>query len=272
MSRKINSNLLKKNRSNKWSFNYVVKTKEEMSFFLFKNYVIYNVLKILLIKYQLLMLNCKLYKTNSLVHLYVSYLNIRKKKNFNCKNYPVENSLFINKIIKVLNEYTKNKLNFYLIIQNVKKYLIQLKTFFTYNWVKKRVVAKIKKFANKYNMLKTLLQIFFIVITKPNSAKLLSSYISYIFRFKAYKKDHLKFFKLFKTIIQTILNSKISIISGIKIILSGRINGFSRSRTRYFQHGNMPLNTFNVKIDYASNTAFTVNGTLGIKVWVFEKG
>ena len=243
-----------------------------MPFFFIKNYVIFNVLKTILAKYKLLTLNCKLYKTNSLIHIYLSYINIRKKKTKDLSDRSkIETSLFINKIINTLNEYTKNKLNFYIIVQNVKKYLIQLKLFSTYNWIKKRVQAKLKKYANKYKILNTLLQIFFIVITKSNSAQLLSSYISYIFRFKAYKKDHLKLFKLFKTIIQLIIYSKISIISGIKIILSGRINGFARSRTRYFQQGHMPLNTFNVNIDYASNTAYSINGTLGVKVWIFEK-
>jgi len=81
MSRKINSNLLKINKFNRWSFNHIIKTKEEMPFFFIKNYVIFNVLKTILAKYKLLTLNCKLYKTNSLIHIYLSYINIRKKKN-----------------------------------------------------------------------------------------------------------------------------------------------------------------------------------------------
>jgi len=146
MSRKINSNLLKKNKYNKWVLNYLTKTKEEMSFFVLRNYVILNVLKTLFIKSKLLILNCKLHKTSSLIQIYLSYVNIKpkKQKTFNDKN-KIETSLFINKILKVLNEYTKNKLNFYIIIQNVKKYLIQLKLFSTYNIVKKKNVCKNEK-------------------------------------------------------------------------------------------------------------------------------
>jgi len=269
MSRKINSNLLKKNKLNQWSYNYRITTKEEISFFLISNYVINNVLQTLFIKHQLMLVSCKFYQTNSLIHIYIAYLNIKtKSKKTRTK---IETSLFINKIVNLLNNYTKNKLNFYIIIKNIHKYFIQLKLFYRYNLIKKRIYAKIKKYGNKYNILETLLQIFFVIITKSNSAKLLANYISHILKFKMYKKDHLKLLKLFKTIIQLILKTKISIVAGIKIILSGRLNGFSRSRTRYLQFGMMPLNTFNVNINYASRTAYTINGTLGVKVWIFEK-
>ena len=111
----------------------------------------------------------------------------------------------------------------------------------------------------------------FIIMTTSDSAKLLTHYLSTIFKYKTLKKEHLKLFKIFKSLVKTFLISKFTIYTGLKIILSGRINGFSRARTRMFQQGNMPLNTFNVKIHYAYKTAYTLNGTIGIKVWLYEK-
>jgi len=272
MSRKINSNLLKKNKIENWPYVNISKTNEEIPFYLYRNSVILNVLKKLFAKSKIFILNCKIYQTNSLLHIFLSYINGRTKNSKQLHNQNrVEDSLFVNKLIKSLDNYTKNKLNFYIIVQNIQKYIIQLKQFNNYTLLKKKLYLKFKKYENKYAFLKTLLQIFFIIVTKPNSAQLLADYIGFIYKLKIYRKDHLRLFKLFKTITKTLLASKISIISGIKIIIGGRINGFARSRSRFFQHGGMPLNTFDVKIDYAYNTSFTVNGTLGIKVWIFEK-
>ncbi len=58
---------------------------------------------------------------------------------------------------------------------------------------------------------------------------------------------------------------------GIKILISGRLNGAEISRSEQFLLGTVPLHTFRVQIDYAANTAFTTYGTVGIKVWVYRK-
>lgn len=269
MSILTNSKLLKKNRLDRWTLLNCTKIKEEHSFFLFKNYFIVNVLNKLFLKNNLFLLNCQLFQTSSLIHFYLSYINLKTKKSKNNSN--IEISLFLRKIFKILNSYTNNKLSFYIILQNVQKYLIQLKRFLSFSSIKKSVFSKIKKYQMKYKFLKNLLQIFFFVMIKSNSAQLLSNYFSYICKIKIHKKDHLNFFKLFKIIIQKIIKSKISTVLGIKILLSGRINGLSRSRTKLFQYGNIPTNTFSCKIDYACKTSFSVNGTLGVKVWILNK-
>ena len=119
--------------------------------------------------------------------------------------------------------------------------------------------------------MKTSLKLFLIILKKPNTATLLSEYISSLFKFKIYKKEHLKIFKLFKLIIKVLLTLNFSIYNGLKLSIKGRINGFARAKTRTFQSGIMPLNTFNARIYYAKNTAFTKNGTIGIKVWMYEQ-
>ena len=57
-------------------------------------------------------------------------------------------------------------------------------------------------------------------------------------------------------------------IKGIKIHLSGRLNGVDRARTVKFNWGSLPLNTLKTKMEFAKNTAFTKYGTIGIKVWI----
>lgn len=55
---------------------------------------------------------------------------------------------------------------------------------------------------------------------------------------------------------------------GVKIIISGRLNGAEIARTEKFQDGSIPLSRFNVDIDYYVYHALTTFGVIGVKVWV----
>ena len=55
---------------------------------------------------------------------------------------------------------------------------------------------------------------------------------------------------------------------GIKIRISGRLNGAEMARSEEFKEGRTPLHTFRADIDYALKEALTVYGKLGIKVWI----
>ncbi|MBW4538328.1 MAG: 30S ribosomal protein S3 [Myxacorys chilensis ATA2-1-KO14] len=59
-------------------------------------------------------------------------------------------------------------------------------------------------------------------------------------------------------------------IEGIKIQVSGRLNGAEIARPEWTREGRVPLHTLRADIDYAYCTAATIYGTLGIKVWVFK--
>lgn len=55
---------------------------------------------------------------------------------------------------------------------------------------------------------------------------------------------------------------------GIKITVSGRLNGAEMSRTETFKEGRIPLHTFRADIDYHQSEAHTKMGRIGIKVWI----
>jgi small subunit ribosomal protein S3 len=59
-------------------------------------------------------------------------------------------------------------------------------------------------------------------------------------------------------------------IQGIKVQVSGRLNGAEIARTEWTREGRVPLHTLRADIDYAYCTAKTIYGILGIKVWVFK--
>jgi small subunit ribosomal protein S3 len=55
---------------------------------------------------------------------------------------------------------------------------------------------------------------------------------------------------------------------GIKVQISGRLNGGEIARNETFKEGRVPLHTLRADIDYAVSTSFTTYGTVGLKVWI----
>jgi ribosomal protein S3 len=58
-------------------------------------------------------------------------------------------------------------------------------------------------------------------------------------------------------------------IKGIKIEVSGRLNGVEIARSEWKRDGRVPLHTLRAKIDYIHERADTIYGVIGIKVWLF---
>jgi hypothetical protein len=60
-------------------------------------------------------------------------------------------------------------------------------------------------------------------------------------------------------------------IHGIRIQLKGRFKGIKRPKKIRFREGMVPFNTFRALIDYSYETAISVNGSFGLKVWICYK-
>ena len=59
-------------------------------------------------------------------------------------------------------------------------------------------------------------------------------------------------------------------VKGIKIQVSGRLNGAEMARSEWIREGRVPLQTLRADIDYGTAEANTIYGILGIKVWLFR--
>ncbi len=73
-----------------------------------------------------------------------------------------------------------------------------------------------------------------------------------------------------RAIKQTIKKVQRSSMKGIKIQVSGRLNGVEMARSEWKRDGRVPLHTLRAKIDYTHHRAETIYGTIGIKVWLFS--
>jgi small subunit ribosomal protein S3 len=57
---------------------------------------------------------------------------------------------------------------------------------------------------------------------------------------------------------------------GVKVRVSGRLNGSEIARTEWAREGRVPLHTFRADIDYGLGEARTTYGVIGVKVWIFK--
>ena len=57
---------------------------------------------------------------------------------------------------------------------------------------------------------------------------------------------------------------------GIKVRVSGRLNGAEIARSEWYLQGQLPLHTLRADIDYGFAQAYTTYGVIGIKVWVYR--
>lgn len=59
-------------------------------------------------------------------------------------------------------------------------------------------------------------------------------------------------------------------VKGVKILVSGRLNGVDIARAEKFISGKIPLHTLRADIDYSRGVANTTYGVIGIKVWIYK--
>ena len=57
---------------------------------------------------------------------------------------------------------------------------------------------------------------------------------------------------------------------GIKVTVSGRLNGADIARSEWYREGRVPLHTLRADVDYGTAVGKTTYGVLGIKVWIYK--
>lgn len=57
---------------------------------------------------------------------------------------------------------------------------------------------------------------------------------------------------------------------GIKIQISGRLNGIEKAKTEWYRKGSIPLNTIVAQIEYTQKTVITKYGSIGLKIWLIN--
>ena len=59
-------------------------------------------------------------------------------------------------------------------------------------------------------------------------------------------------------------------VQGVKITVSGRLNGADMARTESDKQGRIPLSTFRADVDFRNGRANLPYGVIGVKVWIYR--
>jgi len=207
-----------------------------------------------------------------------NYYKIRKYLNFhsNFLNLPVkipvstQNSLYdlnlkvegaLNNLFKVLNLFTNSKFNIIINFSCLNKNLNFVKQIQIKNFVMLQKFKGAPFFKEGFELL-------FYTVHINNSANLLAKFIATQIKKVKRHKFFLSFLKQTLTILSSFSSSK---IKGIKIMVTGRLNGVPRAKHKIITIGDVSIQSINEIIDYSQVTTHNSNGSYGIKVWIIEK-
>jgi ribosomal protein S3 len=176
----------------------------------------------------------------------------------------IENSIknnILNNMFNTINLFMNNKWDIVINFSCTNKDLNFFKIY------QKRNLILLQKFRGA-PFFKDGIELLFHVTYNRNSANLLAKFVSSQIKKIKRHKFYLAFLKKTLTVL---LNSTLSKVQGIKIIVKGRLNGAPRAKHKIITIGDVPTQRINVSMDYAQTTSHNVNGSYGVKVWVIGK-
>jgi ribosomal protein S3 len=241
-----------------WQAKYFEKSAKESHVNIFRSLEIENYLKQLLKKKGYNLHSYRLNFANSVLQIFVSaYKKIsfnKKNNNFKTKKTELLTNIKSKNILKTLSKFTDNKLHISLKILNLNSHNRQSKPKNGINLSRFRMPE--------------IDQLYPLVVNQEDSAKLLGTFIA---EYLKTTRRHNSFFGSLSKSLNLALKQPKSKIKGIKILIKGRLNNAARSKNQYIKIGTIPLITKSRTVDYSESTAFTPNGTIGIKIWISHK-
>lgn len=112
------------------------------------------------------------------------------------------------------------------------------------------------------------MQLFSLMNTTKNTSGLLSKFIAKFFKVFHRTRKINKFLRFLQDFVDSLSSSTGNDLrlKGLKIQIKGRFSGASRTKTRVFERGQIPLQTFKHEINYSLAHTHTSYGVFGIKV------
>nr|AWI68494.1 ribosomal protein S3 [Pediastrum duplex] len=190
------------------------------------------------------------------------------------------------KNLRKIRKFTKQQANFLFGIHLNENYNNEERR---HDVVKNKVLQTIKQINRKNELQKTFQEIFFEQLQKLKTTYLMNLELTPKISFKFYSVkpqnletkasfvadsivDDLEKRKAFRRVIKKAKEDlmKTSKVKGVKIQVSGRLNGAEIARSEWVRSGRVPLQTLRANIDYCYKTAYTIYGIIGVKVWIYK--
>jgi len=274
MGQKTNSNILRLGLKKKeWNSKYIEKQAEELSFYVYNDLEIKKYLDRFFQLHGLILHDCKINYSSNSIDVFVSYFATKralKSQNFKSKKKATtlsnkRDSDFVEILLESLTQFTNKKINISFTFQNLNG-MFSLKFTKRQVFLLRNIKLQLSQFSRSV-FFKEAITLLSVVVQKRQSSKLLAQFIAFQF---SVTKRHNFFLVFLKQALTLMLRSSVSKVLGLKIIISGRFNGAPRARSNIIQIGSVPLQSFKSRISHAQSTAYTPNGTFGIKVWICE--
>ncbi len=186
-------------------------------------------------------------------------LNLQQEKGIQIKIYgliPKSKDLARNLSKYFVTAYTNLNSKALFILNSLKNYVKPFTNLIIRQKIKSLANIFQKKYSKKYFISICFAKSYF------ENATLITKYISNKI------KNRVPFRRVLK---QVISKAQLTNIEGIKVQVSGRLNGIEIARSEWKKEGRVPLHTLEANIDYAHDSVETIYGLIGIKVWLFSK-
>lgn len=166
--------------------------------------------------------------------------------------------LLIRQFFESLTKFTSKKFNIFLMLQHLNGNIKQTTG---------KESVKLRKYKDN-EFFQEGVKILITCATNKKSSKLLAQFVA--IQLKKLKR-HNFFLRFIKNSLALLKKNIFSKFKGIKIKVKGRLNGRPRARNRVIKiASNIPVLSIKSNINYSEATAFTPNGTFGVKVWIHE--
>lgn len=283
MGQKTNPNILRLGINKSWDFKNIEKKPQEIAKYSFKSIEIEELIEKFFKDNGLMLLSSKIhYQKSGILHIFISYYPIPEymflknklnktysklnyNKHINALTCPLKNNssinIILNKLLNNLQSYTSNSVNVILTIHQTNKEAANNRKLQIF----KENLIELRRFEDNKFFGKGL-QTLFYCSQGTNTADLLAKFIANELSKTKRHNFLLKFVK------KSLGLSKNYVPGAIKIKISGRFNKARRAKHKFIHIGkNIPIFSIKNNIYYSDRTAYTSNGTFGVKVWVHAK-
>ena len=304
MTKKVNLNLSKSNLDNyRWKSKYNLFNKEDSSLLLYDEINIIRYLERFFELHGLLIYDCRCERSFNQLDIVINYyaqlkvsqfvkkvelnnyfnntlsakesINLKKKEKFKnyylkFKKYDFNFSQTINSFVEQLQEslylYTNKQLRINFVLTNVNRGLAFQNFSYSETMVIKKLLIRLRKYKRYKDInMREFINVFLIILRKKHSANFLANFLASQLRLF---KRHNQLFNFVKYSLTLFIESSISKLKGIKIVIKGRLNRKMRAKKKIICIGQVPIQTLNNSMDYGQSVSYTPYGTFGIKVWV----
>lgn len=235
-------------------------------FYLFKDaYYIKHYIRKLFERNRCFVQQCDiiLNSSTSKIIVFISFLSVKPLQKKNLKNKMnnkiqiFKQNAILQRLKKIFNDYGYN-LPLVFVLKNltpeVKKKFKENKQFLTKRFGRFR----------KQPFFRSGILVYLLLNNQKGTSSVLASFVSRFMKLLHRSKKINIFFQFIREFVRRSDN-----VNGLKIKIKGRFRKASRSRSRVFEKGSLPLQTIKADLSYQSRHIFTSYGVFGLKVWIY---